>query len=311
MSEAGPKQAPTFGDGADAFEIIETVSTGGMGKVYKARQVRLNRVVALKVLREDRALDRMFCRRFQEEAKAAAAIDHPGVVRLWTSGSWRGLPWIAYEWVEGESLAASLKREGSLPAPDACRLIANISNAVHAAHLSRVIHRDLKPENILIAGSGKPKVTDFGFARYDAGADITKSGDVFGTTAYMAPEQVAGERRRHGPVTDVWALGVLLYRCLCGRLPFDKPNFVATLQSILDDPAPPSFAGPSDRPWTFDRLFGCLLHKEPERRLARADVLARTLQLIAVDLEAPTRRDPLAALLASVEARSANVRLRD
>lgn len=292
--------------GIDEFEIIGPISEGGMSHVYRARQVRLAREVALKVLRADLAEDPTYRKRFQAEAKAAARISHPGVVRVWGAGEWKDLLWIAYELVEGETLADVLAREPVLEPPRACLILARVAEAVAAAHRHGVIHRDLKPNNILLAPDGRPLVTDFGLAKRlpmggehsVSGTPLSRTGEVFGTPAYMAPEQVRGKIKEHGPAADIWALGVILYRMLSGTLPFDGENAMQIFNAIILQPPVPLSRVRSSLPPVFDRLLPCLLEKEPAMRLDRANLFAETLHRLGTALAAG---EPCDDLLAPIE----------
>ncbi|MBI4577576.1 MAG: serine/threonine protein kinase, partial [Planctomycetes bacterium] len=210
---AGP--APAL----ERLVVLGRLGAGGMGTVWRARQLGLGREVALKVLSGHR-LDSLEAReRFHLEAVAAANLDHPGIVRVHAFGEHAGLPWFVMELVEGPSLARLLE-EGGPPGPlQAARWVAEAARAVDHAHRRGVVHRDLKPANLLLGGDGRLRVTDFGVARVEgplAGAvprEPTEEGISLGTPAYMAPEQRLGDRRRVGPTTDVYALGLVLREC--------------------------------------------------------------------------------------------------
>jgi serine/threonine-protein kinase len=263
-----------FGD----FELLGELGRGGMGVVYKARQVSLNRLVALKmVLRGDLATPADLAR-FEAEARAAAHLDHPNVVPVYGAGEHDGQAFFSMRYVEGETLAAVLAR-GPLRPLDAARLLAVIARAVEYAHRRGVLHRDLKPSNVLLDGAGEPHVTDFGLAkRVAGGAALTQTGDVLGTPAYMAPEQVSGRRGSPGPASDVYSLGVILYETLTGRPPFQAASRWDTMQMVLEqDPVRPRLLNPQVGP---DLELVCLkcLQKDPALRYASAADLAADLE---------------------------------
>jgi serine/threonine protein kinase len=188
------------------FDILRELGRGGMGVVYEARQTRLNRSVALKVLRGARGETRDVVR-FLTEAEAVAAVRHRHVVQVFEFGQDAGQPFMALELLTGGTLAERLKARGRLEARDAVQLVAELADAVQTAHDLGIIHRDLKPGNILFDDRGVAKITDFGLAKRTGGVDLTQTQAVMGTPAYMAPEQARGETKFVGPAADVWALG--------------------------------------------------------------------------------------------------------
>jgi WD40 repeat protein len=274
---------------------------GGMGVVYRARQVSLNRTVALKmILHADYATpgERL---RFQREAEILARLRHPGVVQVYEVGEHaeeggRTCPFIALEYIEGGSLDRYLAGVPLLP-EEAARLSEQLAEAVQAAHEAGVVHRDLKPGNVLLAGvagpAGKPglrrpldgflpKVTDFGLAKQEAGEGQTQSGAVLGTPNYMAPEQAGGKAHVAGPWTDVYALGAVLYECLTGRPPFRAATSADTLVQVLyDDPVPPRRLNRSV-PRDLDTICLKCLQKAPHQRYISAAGLAEDLRRFRV-----------------------------
>jgi serine/threonine protein kinase/WD40 repeat protein len=255
------------------YEVLEELGRGGMGVVYLARQVGLDRVVALKVLPagahagpEERA-------RFWREAEAIARLDHPNVVHVYEVGEHNGLPYFSMELCAGGSLARRLAG-GALPPEEAARLTAALARAVHAAHEVGVIHRDLKPANVLLAGDGTPKLTDFGLAKQlDAATGLTASGVVLGTPSYMAPEQAGGRAQEVGPAADVYALGAVLYACLTGRPPFQAATPLDTVLQVLSDPPVPPSQLRRRVPAALEAICLKCLEKEPRRRYASAAAL--------------------------------------
>jgi serine/threonine-protein kinase len=259
------------------YELVEQIARGGMGVVYKARQVKLDRLVALKmILLGDQAAPEDHLR-FLAEARAVAAIRHPGIVQLYEIAEHDGLPWFAMEFHEGGSLARKVNGT-PLPARQAAHLVEQIARAVQAAHEQNILHRDLKPANVLLDAGGQAKVTDFGLARkIEGGSDLTKTGAIVGTPSYMAPEQARGEGKAAGPAPDVYALGALLYECLTARPPFKASTALETLLQVQsDDPPAPRTLQPG-APRDLETITLKCLHKQPEKRYASAAELADDL----------------------------------
>ena len=206
------------------YEILGVLGHGGMGVVYRARQLQANRLVALKMIRAVEHASPTERLRFQIETEAVARLQHPHIVQLYEVGEVRGQPFFSLEFCDGGTLTEQLKKQRPSPR-EAAALIETLARAMHYAHLRGVVHRDLKPGNVLLAGPERvAKITDFGLAkRIDAEArDVSQSGAIMGTASYMAPEQAAGKVRDTGPAADVYALGALLYECLTGRPPFER-----------------------------------------------------------------------------------------
>jgi len=260
------------------YEVQAVLGQGGMGVVYRARHLRLDRPVALKMLLAGPYASREERERFQREAEAVAGLRHPNIVQLYDVGDLDGRPYFTMEFVDGGSLAQKI---AGMPQP-ACQsaaFLTQVAEAVHFAHQSGIVHRDLTPANILLATDGTPKVTDFGLARrLERGSGLTLSGVPIGTPSYMAPEQARGEKGAVGPATDVYALGAILYEMLTGRPPFRAETSTGTLQQVLhDDPVPPSRLNPAV---PRDPATICLkcLSKEPQRRYASTAALAEDLR---------------------------------
>ena len=232
---AAPAQLPagTFAD----YDLLEEVGRGGMGVVFKARHKSLDRIVALKVLRSDGTGEER--KRFDREAQAVARLQHPNIVQVYEVGETAGQAFVSLEFVDGQSLAHRLHGT-PLPARQAAALVEILARAMHYAHEKGVIHRDLKPSNIMMRladGTAEPVIVDFGLARCiePGSARLTASGLSIGTWQYMTPEQLCGEPDALGPGCDIYALGVIMYELLTGRLPFDAPG-----QVVRGNPAPPS-----------------------------------------------------------------------
>jgi formylglycine-generating enzyme required for sulfatase activity/tRNA A-37 threonylcarbamoyl transferase component Bud32 len=259
------------------YEVEAEIARGGMGVVYKARHVRLNRPTALKMILGGRHQDPTARVRFLIEAEAVAALDHPHVVPVYEFGEHDGLPFLAMEFVGGGTLAQSLDREGR-PAPRAAAvMVAKLAGAVAAAHAKGVVHRDLKPSNVLLTEAGEPKLTDFGLAKVgDSGVSV--SGAIMGTPSYMAPEQAAGRTREVGTPADVYSLGAILYELLTGRPPFLEESPAATIHQVLSrEPDRPRAVEPTV-PRDLETVCLKCLEKGPHKRYATAEALGADLR---------------------------------
>ena len=218
-----------FGD----YELLGEIARGGMGIVYRARQVSLNRIVAVKVLLFGRFASDTFVKRFRAEAEAAASLRHANIVAIHDIGEHEGQRYFSMDFIEGQSLA-DLTRGGPLPARTAASHLEKIALAIHYAHQHGVIHRDLKPSNVLIDPAGQPHVTDFGLAKRLADdGELTATGQVLGSPNFMPPEQADPSLGSVGPSGDIYSLGALLYHLLTGRPPFAGESVEATLRQLL------------------------------------------------------------------------------
>lgn len=265
------------------YRIEGKVGEGSMGTVYCAVDPDLNRRVAVKVVRAEAlqglsADDRAeVLRRFLQEARAAAALTHPGVTTIHRIGEEAGTPYIVMEWLEGQTLEDLLRGRAPLPIPEAARIGVDLAEALDAAHGQGVVHRDIKPANLVVLNDGRLKVTDFGIARVD-GSDLvkTKAGDVLATPMYASPEQLSA--RDVDGRSDIFSAGVVLYFALTGRLPFTGRNFVELSTAILyTNPAPPRNINPAI-PVELEAIILRALHKDRDMRFARARDLARVLR---------------------------------
>jgi serine/threonine-protein kinase len=286
--------------------LLEELGRGGMGVVYRARQLGLDRVVALKRLLLGEAASPLDLARFRSEAEAAARLDHPGIVPVYAVDSFEGEPYLLMRFIEGTTLAARLA-DGPLPALDAARLLLPVALATHYAHENGVLHRDLKPSNILIDAEGRPHVSDFGLAkRVDAESSLTATGAVLGTPSYMAPEQAAAGRGEVGPASDVYSLGAILYQMLTGRPPFLAASPLDTILLVLEqDPVPPRVLNPRANADLAMIALRCL-QKSPAHRYPSAAALAADLDAFLNDHPISARSTSLRALVNRLMADSHN-----
>ena len=283
------------------YEVLGRLGRGGMGVVYRARDLRLNRLVALKMVLGGLNAGASYVARFRAEAEAQARLQHPNIVQIYEVGDAGGCPYFALEHVPGGRLDDRIRGRPQAPRP-AAELVESLARAVHYAHQRGLVHRDLKPSNILLTSGGVPKITDFGLAKRVASTEgggpeaggrsgasgsgpatptPTQSGEVLGTPSYMAPEQAKGHADDVGPAADVYGLGVILYELLTGRPPFLAETSLATLIQVQTlDPVPPRRLGPAV-PRDLETICLKCLQKDPRRRydsaLALADDLRRFL----------------------------------
>jgi serine/threonine-protein kinase len=280
------------------YLVLEFVGRGGMGVVYKARHVRLNRVVALKMLIAGAYAGPHEHKRFEREAEAVASLRHASIVQVYDFGDHEGCPYFTMEFIEGGNLSQALAGTPQR-ASQAAKLLVTLAEAVEVAHQAGIVHRDLKPANILLAADGTPKVADFGLARhFDGEPALTYSGARMGTPSYMAPEQAIGKPGTVGPAADIYSLGALLYEMLTGRPPFRGETASETeRQVIAEEPVPPARLNPKV-PRDLETICLKCLEKNPERRYAKAAALAD-------DLKRFLRDEPIAARPAGFRERTA------
>jgi serine/threonine-protein kinase len=279
LPPSGPGSRPEFDD----FEVLGELGRGGMSVVYKAREISLDRLVALKMIKDDFP-DEQERERFRREARAVARLEHPHIVRVYQFVEPEvGRPYFVMELVEGSDLAKRLDH-GPLPPWEAAELVEVLARAVHQAHRCGLVHRDLKPGNVLLTAAGTSKVSDhvkvadFGLAKYlDLQTSLAPSGAIVGTASYMAPEQARGQNKEVGPAADVYALGAILYECLTGRPPFQGASVLETLEQVLTrEPVPPRQLKPRV-PARLEAICLRCLRKAPAERYASGAELAAAL----------------------------------
>ena len=264
-----------------AYEVLARLGAGAMGEVYRAHDNRLGRDIAVKILPAEFADDPGRRRRFEQESRAASALSHPNIVSVYDVGDQDGVSFIVTELVDGESLRDLIER-GPVPLRKTIDIGAQIADGLAAAHAAGVVHRDLKPENVMLTRDGRPKILDFGLARYqpaapaDGSQTMTQPGMVMGTAGYMSPEQVTGSPA--DARSDIFSLGIVLHEMLAGKLPFVRATTIETMSAILrDDPG----ELPGTLPAAMQQLIAHCLEKEPARRFQSCNDLAFNLRAIA------------------------------
>jgi tRNA A-37 threonylcarbamoyl transferase component Bud32 len=290
-----PQDKPLVGRLTDAlgtaYTIEGEVGRGGMGVVYRARDERLQRRVAIKVLPPELAFQQDIRERFTREAQTAAKLSHPHIVPIHSVGEGQGLVYFVMGYVDGESVAARLRRRGKLPVEEVRRIMKETADALSAAHALSIIHRDIKPDNVLLEGTrGRVMVTDFGIAKAlsaSSAATLTGAGVAIGTPAFMSPEQAAGEREIDGR-SDLYSLGIVTYQMLTGELPFTAPTVAGILMKQITEVAPDVAIKRPDVPQDLAMAVTRCLEKDPENRWPSADALRRALESRTVGNYRPT-----------------------
>ncbi|MBI5385942.1 MAG: protein kinase [Verrucomicrobia bacterium] len=279
-----------FGD----YELLEEIACGGMGVVYKARQVSLNRIVAVKMMLAGQFARAEYVQRFKAEAEAAGSLQHPNIVAIHEVGERDGQHYFSMDFVPGRDLA-ELVQKAPLPAGRAAGYVRTIAQAVQYAHERGLLHRDLKPSNILIDESDQPRITDFGLAkRLTSDPDLTQTGQVLGSPNYLSPEQAEGRHREVGPGSDVYSLGAVLYHLVTGRPPFQAENLAGVLQQVsYHEPVSPRLLNPSV-PRDLETICLKCLEKDPRHRYPSAKALGEELDRLLCD--EPIQARPLGGL---------------
>ncbi len=266
------------------YEIIELIGRGGMAYVYKAKDRKLNRYVAVKVLREEYTENEQFIKKFDRESQAAAGLSHPNIVSVYDVGVEGDIYYIIMEYVDGITLKQYLNKKGHLDYKEATRFIIDVAAALKCAHEHKIIHRDIKPHNILLTRDLVPKVADFGIARAITSSTVTMTNQTMGSVHYISPEQARGgfvdER------SDLYSLGIMYYELLTGQLPFDEENTVTiAIKHIQEELVPPKEIMP-DIPASVNDVVVKLTHKKPEDRYQNMDELIDDLEKVMVDANA-------------------------
>jgi eukaryotic-like serine/threonine-protein kinase len=259
---------------SDRYEIIEKVGTGGMADVYKAKCHRLNRYVAIKVLKPEYSDDQTFVAKFRGEAQSAAGLSHPNIVNVYDVGDDGNLHYIVMELVEGITLKSFIERKGKLEIKEAVGIAIQIAQGMEAAHANHIIHRDIKPQNIIISREGKVKVTDFGIAKATSSNTITSN--AMGSVHYISPEQARGGYSDEK--SDIYSLGVTLYEMLSGKVPFEGDNAVSVALLHIQGEATPLRQLDQTIPPSLDKIVQKCMQKKPERRYLSASELIQDLK---------------------------------
>lgn len=294
--------APTFAEAvAGQYELVRELGRGGMGIVFLARELRLDRLVALKVLPPELALQNDLTARFLREATTAAQLSHPNIIPIYRADEAGGYAFFAMAYVDGETLAQQLAARGRLGPAEAVRLLREVAWALAYAHARGVVHRDIKPENVMIErGTGRVQVGDFGIARDERAPGLTQTGEMLGTAHYMSPEQINGDRVDGR--SDLYALGVLGFRLLTGRLPFDGVAAPAVIVAHATKPAPPLAAVAPDVPAPLAKVIDRCLQKDPGARFATGEELADALTRALDAAPAPAADTPVPQVLSPEQA---------
>jgi serine/threonine-protein kinase len=265
---------PRIGSQIGEYNVDSLLGEGGMGKVYTATGPDGGRV-ALKLVKDDYARDETFRRRFYREARIAQTVQHPNVVPVVDTGEHEGLPYMAQRFIEGMSLDDKLKRDGPLDVQTAVGVCTDVAAGLEALWGAGMVHRDVKPANILLDESGRAYITDFGLAKDTQGSLLTLPGQALGSMDYMAPEQIRGEQV--GAATDIYALGCVMYECMCGRPPFAEVQGMRILWAHLQDPPPDPRSVRADIPERFSQTLLVALNKDAAARPQTAGEYARML----------------------------------
>lgn len=262
-----------FGD----YLLIQEIDRGGMGVIFEARHEKLNRIVAIKMIKSGALASHAEVSRFHAEAKSAAALDHPNIVPVYDSGQWEGLHYFSMALIKGHTLASQI-HQSPLSIEASVFIAKKIASAVEYAHARGVIHRDLKPGNILIDEKNEPRITDFGLAHnLNQDQNLTTDGQILGTPAYMPPEQARGQANAATPAADVYSIGAILYHCLTGQAPHSADNPLDVLLRVQEvDPSPPHKLNPQV-PHPLSGIVLKCLEKDPSRRYSSAAALERDL----------------------------------
>ena len=246
----------------DRYEILEKIGTGGMAEVFKGKDHKLNRFVAVKVLKDEFVEDKNFVRKFKEEAQAAAGLAHPNIVNVYDVGDEQNINYIVMELVEGITLKTYIEKKGRLTVKEATSIAIQVSAGLEIAHNNQIVHRDIKPQNIIISREGKVKVTDFGIAK--SVSSNTNTADAMGSVHYTSPEQARGGYS--DAKSDIYSLGIVMYEMVTGRVPFDgETTVVVAVKHLQEDMVSPRVYV-SDIPVSLEHIILKCTEKSPDRR---------------------------------------------
>ena len=264
---------------AGRYEVQERIGLGGMAEVYKGKDLKLNRFIAIKILRKEYREDESFVRKFQREAQAAAGLMHPNVVNVYDVGEDRGLYFMVMELVEGITLKEYIEKKGVLSANETISIAIQIASGIQAAHQKHIIHRDIKPQNVIISKEGKVKVTDFGIAK--AATSNTISSNAMGSVHYTSPEQARGGFSDEK--SDVYSTGITMYEMVTGRVPFDGDSTVSiAIKHLQEEIMPPSEYIP-EIPYSLEQIILKCTKKNPDKRYPDMGTLIADLKRSLAD----------------------------
>ncbi|MGI6224896.1 MAG: Stk1 family PASTA domain-containing Ser/Thr kinase [Peptococcales bacterium] len=263
------------------YEILALIGGGGMSLVYQAKDIYLNRIVAVKVLREQFTSDNEFVRRFRREAQAVASLSHPNIVSIYDVGQEQDIHYLVMEYIKGKTLKELIQEKAPLPLPEVIDIVKQICDALEHAHENAIVHRDIKPHNIIITRGGRVKVTDFGIARAVSTATVTHTRGIIGSVHYFSPEQAKGEIT--GEKSDIYSLGIVLYEMVTGKLPFEGESPISVaLMHIQNEPIPPSHYNPN-LPENIEKIILKAINKNPNERYENAAKLRLDLRVALLD----------------------------
>ncbi len=272
------------------YRVEAPIASGGMSTVYRGRDVRLERPVALKVMDSRYAGDHQFLTRFQREARAIAHLKHPGLVAIYDQGQDARHPFLVMELIEGGTLRELLQERGPMPPHAVAAVLRPVLGGLGVAHRAGLVHRDVKPENVLISDDGEVKLVDFGLVRAIAEAGITSTSVILGTAGYLSPEQVEG--RPTGPRSDVYSAGILTFELLTGTMPFRGDNALGVAHQRLDRDVPPPSSTIDGVPPQFDEFVARATARDPRDRFPDAAAMGSRLHAISEELGLPAFRVP-------------------
>jgi serine/threonine-protein kinase len=290
---------------SERYELLQQVGSGASAITWRARDRRLDRDVAIKILRRSYAMDPTFAQRFDREARTAASVSHGNVVDIYDVGHDGDTLYLVMQYIQGEDLKHLIQRSGAIDPDRARDLTLQVLAGLQAIHTSGIIHRDIKPQNVLIGRDGVAQVTDFGVAQVSIDVGLTTVGTTVGTAAYMAPEQARAETLSEA--TDLYAVGVMLYEMLTGKLPFNGPTHMAIMLAHIQQDAPV----PSDTPGTspmFDGVIRQAMAKEPRDRFRSAQAMARALTNVSTNQAQGTRTVQTPVVAPSQRTQTSNAR---